>query len=52
MPDQSVSAGVGPRVERGDRGLRLIGARAAVAHGLVDERQTFGDQVRFHSLRF
>jgi hypothetical protein len=33
-------------VERGDRGLDLIGTGRAVAHRLVDQREAFGDQGR------
>ena len=41
----------GARMQRGDRGLHLIGAGAAVAHRLVDQRQALGDHARFQRLR-
>jgi hypothetical protein len=30
-------------MQRGDGGLRLVGAGSAVAHRLLDERETLGD---------
>ena len=32
-------------MQGGDRGLDLVGAGTAVAHGLVDQRQALGDQL-------